>query len=355
MLNATKATSSRLQSLLQYLKYVLGPLLAVLLLWLSLRHTDLSALWDTVMGANPLWIFLAFLVMNLAHVMRAHRWRYLLGNKYRQLSLWPLWSALMLGYGINVVLPRVGEISRPLYLSRISIVGTAESLATVFVERFLDLLMLPILLGLSFLAVGETFLQAFDHPLFHKTFLGLRLDVQGISLLILGVCSTAALGLIGLVYAYNRGLRHWCHRQLPHAIVAFVEQTVNGLTVLRGRQIALATGIDTLLIWTGYVLSMYLLTFSIDLGGTTAPSVLQAIILLTAATFGLMFPTPGGLGSYGFAVSLALQTIYAVPLLQANAYALLANVLLVILPAVVASALVFLVTGRRRLPVLPSA
>ena len=351
MLNATKATPSRLQ----YLKYVLGPLLAVLLLWLSLRRTDLSALWDTMMGANPLWIFLAFLVMNLAHIMRAHRWRYLLGDKYRRLSLWPLWSALMLGYGINTVLPRVGEISRPLYLSRISMVGTAESLATVFVERFLDLLMLPILLGLSLLAIGEAFMQAFDHPLFHKTFLGLRLDLQGISMLILGVCITAALGLIGLVYAYNRHLRHWCHRQLPHAIVAFLEQTVNGLTVLRGRQTALATGIDTLLIWTGYALSMYLLTLSIDLGGTTAPGVLQAIILLTAATFGIMFPTPGGLGSYGFAVSLALQTIYAVPLLQANAYALLANVLLVILPAVAASALVLLVSGRRRSPVLPRA
>jgi hypothetical protein len=215
--------------------------------------------------------------------------------------------------------------------------------------------MLPVLLGLSVLAVGGAFMQAFDHPLFHKTFLGLRLDMQGISMLILGVCLTATLALIGLVYAYDRRLRHWCQRQFPHAIAAFLEQTVNGLTVLRGRQTALATGIDTLLIWTGYALSMYLLTLSIDLEGAPAHGVSQAIILQTAASFGMIFPTPGGLGSFSFAVALALQTIYAVPLLQANAYALLANVFLIILPGVVASALVLLVTGRHRSPMMPRA
>jgi hypothetical protein len=110
---------------------------------------------------------------------------------------------------------------------------------------------------------------------------------------------------------------------------------------------------DTILIWAGYAFSMYLLTLSVDLDGIPTNGVLQAIILLTAATFGIMFPTPGGLGSYGFAVSLALHTIYAVPQLQANAYALLANVLLVILPAVMASVVVLLVVGSRsRLPLL---
>ena len=110
MRNATVIPASRWQ----YLKYLVGPLLAGFLLWLSLRHTDLTALWATIVAAKPVWIVSAFVIINLAHVMRAHRWRYLLGDKYLGLSLWPLWSALMLGYGINVVLPRVGEVSRPL-------------------------------------------------------------------------------------------------------------------------------------------------------------------------------------------------------------------------------------------------
>lgn len=349
MQNSTESTPGRWR----YITYIVGPLLAGLLLWLSLRHTDLAALWITMTGANPLWVLLAFLVMHAAHVMRARRWRRLLGEKYRMLSLWPLWSALMLGYGVNVVLPRVGEVSRPLYLSRVSVVGTAEALATVFVERYLDLIMLPVLLGLSFLAIGEAFMQAFEGPLFQKTFLGLKLDLQGISILILVICVATTLGLFVIVRSYNSRLGHWLRGKLPHAVVAFLDQTVDGLTVLRNRHVALATGIETVLIWSGYALSMYLLTLSIDLGGTPAHGAMQSIILLTAATFGIMFPTPGGLGSYGFAVSLALRTIYAVPQLQANAYALLANVLLVILPAVTASAIVLLVAGwRRRTPLM---
>ena len=54
-----------------------------------------------------------------------------------------------------------------------------------------------------------------------------------------------------------------------------------------------------------------------------------------------------GLGSYGFALSLLLHSIYAVPQLQANAYARLANLRLVMLPAAIASAVVLLVCGWR--------
>jgi len=334
-----------------YIKYFIGPLLAAVFLWFSLRHTDLTALWTTMIAAKPIWVVFAFLVMNMAHVMRAHRWRYLLGAKYRRLSLWPLWSALMLGYGINVFLPRVGEISRPFYLSRISAVRTTEGLATVFFDRFLDLIMLPVLLGLSCLAIGEAFTQAFDDPLFRKTVLGLRLDLKGISMLVLGICAIATVGLIGLVRFYTSHIGHAFRSRLPHVVVAFFDQTVDGLSILRSRRIALATVMDTLLIWAGYMFAMYLLALSVDLGGISTNGILQAIILLTAASFGIMFPTPGGLGSYSFAVSLALHTIYAVPQLQANAYAILANVLLVILPAVVASVIVLFVAGSsNRLP-----
>ena len=77
---------------LRYVTYLVGPLLAAAFLWLSLRHLDLAALWASMIAAKPVWVVLAFLTINLAHVVRANRWRYLLGDKYRSLSLWPTGS-----------------------------------------------------------------------------------------------------------------------------------------------------------------------------------------------------------------------------------------------------------------------
>ncbi|MGQ4810200.1 hypothetical protein NKDENANG_03649 [Candidatus Entotheonellaceae bacterium PAL068K] len=339
--------TDHLRGRLRYVIYLLGPLLAAAFLCMTLHQTDLAALWASMIAAKPGWVLLAFLTENLAHVLRAHRWRYLLGEKYRSLSLWPLWSGVILGYGVSLILPRIGEVGRPLYLARVSKVSVAESLATVCVERFLDLLMLPVLFGLSSLAVGGAFVQAFDSPLFQKQLFGLKLDLQGVSVLILLVCAAATLGLCALVRYYDSRPGLWLRHRLPRALATFLDKTIDGFTVLRSPRAALAIGIDSLLIWASYALAMYLLTLSIDLGGRPANGVMQSITLLTAAVFGVMFPTPGGLGPFGFAVSLLLHTVYAVPQLQANAYALLANVLLVILPVLLGSLVVLLVSGVR--------
>jgi hypothetical protein len=259
----------------------------------------------------------------------------------------------MIGYGINVVLPRVGEISRPLYLARISQVSGTEGLASVLVERFLDLLMLPILIGIAFLGIGQTLFVAFDAPRFHPHVFGVTLDLKALPIMIVALC----VGLSGVIYVTVRyygslsGSR--LQRRLPQAVNTFLDDTVNGLSGLRGLRAWLITVVDSFVIWACYALSMYLLTYSIDLGGIQAHAAIQAVVLLIAASIGLMFPTPGGLGSYGFAVSLALHIIYGVSELQANTYALLANICLVILPGVVASTVIILAHGCRGHVALP--
>jgi uncharacterized protein (TIRG00374 family) len=50
-----------------------------------------------------------------------------------------------------------------------------------------------------------------------------------------------------------------------------------------------------------------------------------SFVVTAAAVLGLMFPTPGGLGSYHLAVQLALTDVYGVPKDTAAGVALLAH------------------------------
>jgi uncharacterized protein (TIRG00374 family) len=328
------------------LKYILSLGIAVVLLWFTLRRTDLTMLWHSMVTAEPIWMLVAFVIINAGHLLRAHRWRYLLGTRHYSIPVGTLWSAVMIGYGVNVVLPRVGEISRPLYLARTTPVSVAEGLASVLVERFLDLLMLPILLGVALLGIGGVLFDTFSGPAFRRQVFGLTLDVQGIVILILILCAGMGV-LIALTLRYHTSRSaYWVRQHLP-SVATFLDNTIHGLTALRQTRALLITAVDTFFIWTCYAVAMYVLTLCMDLGGVPANVIMQAVVLVLASAIGLMFPAPGGLGSYAFAVSLALQTIYNVPELQANTYALLGNIVLVVLPGGIAAAGVLLVNGWR--------
>lgn len=258
----------------------------------------------------------------------------------------------MIGYGVNVVLPRVGEISRPLYLARLTPVSAAEGLASVLVERLLDLLILPILLGVALLGLGEVLFDTFSGPAFRRQVFGLTLDVQDMVVLIL-VLSACMGGLIAVTLRYHTSRSaYWIRHHLP-SVATFLDNTVHGLTALGHTRALLITAVDTCGMWACYAGAMYVLTLCMDLGGLPANIVMQSVVLVLASAIGLMFPAPGGLGSYAFAVSLVLQSIYNVPELQANTYALLGNIVLVVLPGGLAAAGILLVNGWRDRAAVP--
>lgn len=328
------------------LTYILSLCIAVVLLWFTLRRTDLTMLWQSLVHASPLWVLSAFLTVNAGHVLRAHRWRYLLGVRHYGIPVTTLWSAVMIGYGVNVVLPRLGDISRPLYLARISSVSAAESFATVVVERLFDLLIMLLLLGVALLGLGAALFETFSGPAFHRQVFGITLNLPRLVVLI-PVLGALVGSVIAVTLRYHTShSASWVRRHLP-AVATFLDNTVHGLTALRQKRAWLITAVDSLLMWACYAIAMYFLTLSTDLGGIPANAVIQAVVLVLASAIGVMFPTPGGLGSYVFAVSLTLQTIYGVPELQANTYALLGNVVLVLLPGSIATVIVLLHNGLR--------
>ena len=98
------------------------------------------------------YALLLFLVLAVAIVLRALRWRLLISPEHRP-SMRAVTSALLVGYLFNSILPaRAGEAIRVVVLRQLAGTPRFEGLGTVIAERAIDVLTLLVLL----FAAGRT-------------------------------------------------------------------------------------------------------------------------------------------------------------------------------------------------------
>lgn len=114
--------------------------LTLLLCYVAFSSLRLERTWQALRTSDYLWLAPALLVLAIALVIRAMRWRVLFAPARRP-PLGPVAHAMMLGYLYNSILPaRPGEVARVLALSRSSDAQPAEILATAVLERLYDVL-----------------------------------------------------------------------------------------------------------------------------------------------------------------------------------------------------------------------
>lgn len=71
-------------------------------------------------------------------------------------------DAIFISYATNLILPRVGEVSRCGVLAKYDDVSFSKSLGTVVTERLVDTLCILLITGLTFLAQMPVFLRFFQ-------------------------------------------------------------------------------------------------------------------------------------------------------------------------------------------------
>jgi glycosyltransferase 2 family protein len=123
-----------------------GVLVSSIFIYLAFRGIDFKGLRAGLAGSNYWVLIPALVVLAVAIVLRAVRWRILLSPEYRP-SLGIVTNALMIGYLFNNILPaRAGEAARVLALRQRAGTPKFEGLGTVIAERALDILVLLALL-----------------------------------------------------------------------------------------------------------------------------------------------------------------------------------------------------------------
>ncbi|MGH2569462.1 MAG: lysylphosphatidylglycerol synthase transmembrane domain-containing protein, partial [Bacteroidota bacterium] len=113
-------------------------LLTAVFLYLAFRNANLTDLWNSLKSANLWWIAALVPIGLLSHWVRALRWKYLLAPVKRNARGRNLFSAVMIGYMVNNILPRAGELVRAYVIGKSEGISKSSALGTVVVERILD-------------------------------------------------------------------------------------------------------------------------------------------------------------------------------------------------------------------------
>ncbi len=131
------------------LKIIGSIVIAGVFIWLAVRGVNLDEVWDQMQSVTLYWLPFFLVTMLGSHYLRAMRWRLLLLHEGKRIPRSTLFAGVMLGYVVNAVVPRLGEISRPVYVAKKQKMSTSNVLGTIVTERIFDLFTMLVLMFLA--------------------------------------------------------------------------------------------------------------------------------------------------------------------------------------------------------------
>lgn len=257
------------------------------------------------------WMLFSLVFGVLAHLFRGWRWN---------LALYPLGEfpkpsnsvyAIFVSYAANLVVPRIGEVSRCGILARFDNVSFSKSLGTVVSERLIDSVCVLLITGVTLILQSGIFARFFritgtDGAFFLHLFTSTNFYITL-------VCIAAA--LVFLV---------WMIRNLT--IFARVKGLIQNMWVgcmsIRKVHRPWLYILYTIAIWACYFLHFYLTFYSFDFSAHLGW--MAGLVLFVVGSIAVIVPTPNGAGPWHFAV-ITMMMMYGVSKEDAGIFALLVH------------------------------
>jgi glycosyltransferase 2 family protein len=268
-------------------------------------------------GASPFWLLMICLAFMVSNISRALRWNQLIEPLGYKPKTFNSFFATMVGYMVNLALPRAGEIAKPAMLTKYEKIPLEKLVGTIVVDRVFDVMMLLIVTGI-------TFLTQFNH-LYNFLFGEGKPSAECVTQTVNDTASSfpwllvfqivAGLGILAFMILV---LKWKAIKQtaLAQKIIALFLSFIAGMKTVFKLKSPFMFFVHTIVIWTMYYLMMYICFFAY--APTSGLSPLAALLAFTFSVFGMVIPSPGGMGTYQIAVTAAL-VIYGVA--EADAFA----------------------------------
>jgi uncharacterized protein (TIRG00374 family) len=304
----------------QFLRIGISTLLVLGCTWFVLKGVDLSRLWDTLAGANYWWAVASIPIMIFSHWLRALRWRTMLEPVIEKPSVWNMFSAVMIGYAVNNVIPKGGELLRPVVYSRREKVPLSTVLASIIVERFFfDAVIVLLMIAGVFVFQRADIERAYPWFSWGQMLVvigGFLLAIAGILIITLMPQFTDAM-LRLTVRRFSEPLY-----QKLHALTESFEQ---GFAIIKTPSQYLRSGIESIAIWFSYLLPMWMMFYSFQFEAKLGLDFGDATFLFAVGTLAQFTPAPGGIGVYHTLIQTAMIRLYGVGNEEALAYATLTH------------------------------
>lgn len=303
-----------------------------LFLWLAFRNVRYEELMQNAEHLHYGWLLPFVLVTLFSHYCRAERWRLLIEEEGVEPRRLTLFSGVMVGYLLNLVFPRLGEISRPVYVARREDLSSSTLFGTIVVERVIDMTVLAVimlLVGVYLIADVKVLQQLFGKGTVDV--LAWAGNWTNWGWLLLG-----AIVLAGGGYGTKKILSYAAqHVQMLESIVQRLRNVykmfMDGLLSVRKVESWPLFVIYSLAIWFCYVLMTYIPFWMFNLQDAYGLGLLDALTLTAISSVGIILPSPGGIGTYHWFVKQSLFLLFAVPMATGLAYATITHAVMMLI------------------------
>ncbi|MDP3508622.1 MAG: lysylphosphatidylglycerol synthase transmembrane domain-containing protein [Candidatus Melainabacteria bacterium] len=307
-----QAPSEKISRPNNLLKQLLAAAFALFLLWFAFKGTNLKELWHYSQNVKPFPIVLIFVSGIFGTFLRSYRWTILLRPlSDKKISQYNSFYAVMIGYAVNVAIPRGGEVVRLLSICKSENLPWAGVLSTMLIDRMLDIALLVSLLGATLMILPPELLASMPW-----------LKPGGLALLVGVVVGLVALPNVGAILKKLLGL-NLAKTRLPEKLrerfQQLAEQFDTGTQALKNPVLYPYIAFLSVAIWFTYWLNFYQMVYGFGLEDKISP--LQCLIIFTIGSAGVLVPTPGSVGSFHLLVKEATVMTAHIPPDQALAFA----------------------------------
>lgn len=294
--------SKTLKNLLKFIGFF-G--IGVLLIWWFTRGITAEQ-WtqiNTAFRSANYWLLIPTMIIGIAsHWFRAVRWKFLMKPLGYQPSTLNTFFAVMVGYLVNLAIPRLGEVTRCGVIARYEKVPADKLVGTMIAERAVDLACLILLMVLTVLLqldtlgtyVNDEIIQKLKEKISNANHLQMAIYIAGLVIVIL---------LIGWL------LNKFARSKVAVTVKNLARGVLEGILSIGKMKNKGWFIVYSVLIWACYLTQVYIGFYCIK--ETSHLGLSAALAVLMIGSIG-MIVTPGGIGAYPPLVQKTLQ-LYGIP------------------------------------------
>ena len=302
------------------LNYALSLLLTAIFLYIAFKGVNFYEVLHVVSNASVFWIIVFITIQLIGYYLRALRWKIILRSVKRDASIKYLFGALIIGYGINYVIPRLGEISKAVLVGKWERLSRSSILGTVILERVIDTIFLGIAVLISLIIWSSDLYVSFP---WLKTALY-------ISMIFVAAVSAFLYLAIKFKEKFYRIIVKFAGKiseKIAYKAAHIFNMLTEGFGSLKGTKNYLYTLALSVLLMLIYGLGSYIGFFILNMQDIHPVNFAMGWVVMSIGAIGVVIPTPGGTGSYHALAKSTLVLIFGFGQTISLAYAFITHLI----------------------------
>lgn len=301
------------------LNIVISTLLLAVFLYLAFRNVNINELWNILKTTNYLYVFIGMALGVFAgSAIRAIRWGVLLEPVKKDISFKNLFATTIIGYMMNNLFPRSGEVIRPYILGKHENISRASAFATIIVERIIDTVMFLLMFGVALLYFQDKITNAIPSIGSAVIILSAAIFLMLAWILFMLISPSKSLKVVKFMTGFLPAKLH-------EKVDNIFDSLLTGFEVLKKPSLFFRIAIYSILLWAVYLFSTYIPFYSFNIlltdnGTSLLKGLWDANLLLVLINVAMFIPSPAATGPYHYICKVTLVNMFAVSETNALGY-----------------------------------